>query len=135
MNRYLDWFEQAKIDLEKAKLDLTNGFYEWACFTSQQSGEKSVKALILKFGFTPWGHSITALLKLISDKIRIPKEIIECGQLLDSYYIPTRYPNGFDSGKPADYYNERVAKEAIDAAGKILEFCKDYIFREKENNR
>jgi len=135
MNRYKDWFDQAKVDFEKAKSDLNNKFYEWACFTSQQCGEKAVKSLIMKLGFTPWGHSITALLKLISEKVEIPKEIIESAQLLDSYYIPTRYPNGFVSGKPADYYNEKMAKEAINAAGKILEFCKDYIFREKENNR
>jgi len=32
MNRYLDWYEQAKIDFEKAKNDLKLGYYEWCCF-------------------------------------------------------------------------------------------------------
>jgi len=30
---------------------------------------------------------------------------MEQAQRLDTYYIPTRYPNGFSAGKPADYYS------------------------------
>ena len=45
MNRFKDWFEQAKRDFEKAKLDVKNEFYDWACFTSQQAAEKAVRAL------------------------------------------------------------------------------------------
>ena len=129
MNRYLDWYEQAKIDFEKAKNDLKLGYYEWCCFTAQQSCEKVVKSLIMKLGYTPWGHSITNLLKLIQDKINIPDEIIEKAQLLDAYYIPTRYPNSFSEGKPSDYYNKRMAEEAIDAADKIIGFCENYIIK------
>ncbi len=129
MNRYLDWFEQAKIDFEKAKKDLEGGYYEWCCFTSQQSGEKAVKALIMKLGYTPWGHSITNLLKLLKDKIEIPEDIIESSQLLDSYYIPTRYPNSFSEGKPSDYYNKKLAEEAINAAYNIIKFCETNIFK------
>jgi HEPN domain-containing protein len=29
VNRYLDWYEQGKLDLEKAKKDLESGYYEW----------------------------------------------------------------------------------------------------------
>ncbi len=129
MNRYLDWFEQAKIDFEKAKKDFESGYYEWCCFTSQQSGEKAVKALIMKLGYTPWGHSITNLLKLLRDKIKIPEDIIEGAQLLDSYYIPTRYPNSFSEGKPSDYYNKKLAEEAIDAAYNIIKFCENHLFK------
>jgi len=55
LNRYMDWWEQAQRDLEKARLD-------------------------------------------------------------------ARYPNGFPSGKPADYYNERKAREALSAAEEIHGF-------------
>jgi len=44
-NSWKDWYEQGKRDLERAKLDVDHGFYEWACFTSQQSAEKVIKGL------------------------------------------------------------------------------------------
>jgi len=42
MNRWEGWYGQGKRDLERARLTIGHRFYEWACFTSQQSAEKSV---------------------------------------------------------------------------------------------
>ncbi|NTW21878.1 MAG: HEPN domain-containing protein, partial [Nostocales cyanobacterium W4_Combined_metabat2_030] len=42
------WLRQAKRDLDHARLALSGGNYEWACFAAQQSAEKAVKALFLK---------------------------------------------------------------------------------------
>lgn len=124
MNRFNDWLEEAELDFEKCKIDIQYKFYNWACFTAQQSAEKAVKALCMKLGFETWGHSVTNMLKIIKEKIEIPSEIIEYAQLLDAFYIPTRYPNGFSMGKPSDYYNEKIAKEALNACEKIIKFCK-----------
>lgn len=129
MNRYKDWLEQAERDIEKAKLDIRHGYYDWACFTSQQSAEKAAKALCMKLGFDAWGHSITNKLKLLKDTVDVPDEIIEQAQLLDTFYIPTRYPNGFSIGKPSDYYNEKIASEALHACEKVFGFCKTNINR------
>lgn len=128
MNRYLDWFEKAKRDLEKAKIDYTNKFYEWVCFTCQQSAEKAVKALGMKISFDLWGHSIFLMLKVTSEKISIEEKLLNEAKLLDLLYIPSRDPNGFSIGKPSDYYTEKQALEAIDAPGKIIEFCESHIF-------
>jgi HEPN domain-containing protein len=49
------------------------------------------------------------------------------GKSVKSYYIPARYPNGFDTGAPVDYLTEKEAKEAIAYADKIIRFCKDII--------
>jgi HEPN domain-containing protein len=46
---------------------------------------------------------------------------------IDAHYIAARYPNGFPEGKPADYYNARKAKEAVDAASAIIRFCKHHL--------
>ncbi|RJP29408.1 MAG: HEPN domain-containing protein [Actinobacteria bacterium] len=127
MNRYKDWLDQAERDLEKAGLDMQQEFYEWACFTSQQAAEKAVKALGMYKNIGIWGHSITAALRSLAESIAIPEEIISLGQKLDAYYIPTRYPNGFDMGKPSDYFNAGMSSEALDAADKIIGFCKDNI--------
>lgn len=129
MMRAWDWIEQALRDLDKARLDLENGYHEWACFTSQQAAEKAVKALSLSLNLSAWGHSITAMLRTIRESFPVPEEILRKAQRLDAFYIPTRYPNGFDAGKPADYYNSDMAEEAIDAAGAVIRFCEDGISR------
>ncbi len=118
--------DQAERDLERARLDVEHGFYEWACFTAQQSAEKAIKALGMKVGVDMWGRSLTAMLKILGESLDIPENIKKMAMLLDKYYIPTRYPNGFASGKPADYFTLEEAKEAVDAAGEILRFCKGY---------
>jgi HEPN domain-containing protein len=124
MNRYRDWLEQAERDLEKAKLDRANAYWEWACFTAQQAAEKAAKALLMRGGAAAWGHGITPLLRALKPG-EAPRDLIEKAQLLDAYYIPSRYPNGFPSGKPADYFNETKASEALDAAEAVLRFCRD----------
>ncbi len=131
MNRYKDWLDQGRRDLEKAKLDLKSKYYEWACFSSQQAAEKIVKALGMRFHIEIWGYSMSQMLKVIEEnlKVEVPKEIKEFALLLDKYYIPPRYPNGFSSGKPADYYTEKEAREAIDATHKILQWCESYMAR------
>lgn len=131
MNRWKDWYEQAKRDLERAKLDLEHEYYEWACFTCQQASEKIVKALGMKLGIELWGHSITEMLTVLEMEkgLTIPKEIKLMGKELDKYYIPTRYPNGFPSGKPADYFSEVDASRALDAANRIFRFCESLFDR------
>ena len=127
MNRYRDWLAQAERDLERAKLDIRYGYWEWACFTAQQAAEKAVKGLLMNRGQAVWGHAITPMLRQLRGTISVPDTMIVYAQLLDAHYIPARYPNGFPSGKPADYYNETKAQEALNAASEILRFCKDHI--------
>jgi HEPN domain-containing protein len=129
MNRWKDWYEQGKRDYERALIDVQYGYYEWACFTLQQSAEKVIKALGLARGLTLWGHSLTEMLKLIGQEtgIEVPAAILNRARLLDLYYIPPRYPNGFASGKPADYFTEAQAREALDAADQIIRFCEGYL--------
>ncbi len=129
MNRWKDWYDQGKRDLERARLDREHRFYEWACFTSQQSAEKAIKGLALNLGLTIWGHSLTEILRILSERIEIPEELKDRAKLLDLYYIPPRYPAGFPSGKPADYFTEKQASEAIDAADHIIRFCEGHIAR------
>jgi len=126
MNRYLDWLSQAERDLSRAEIDIQYDYWEWACFTSQQAAEKACKALLMFHGHTVWGHAITPMLRSLSELI-VPDDILEFAQLLDSYTIPTRYPNGFTEGKPADYFNDSKANGAVHAAREIIRFCKDHI--------
>ena len=126
MNRYQDWLDQAERDLGRAGIDIQYEYWEWACFTAQQAAEKAVKALLMNRGYTVWGHAITPMLRQL-DEVNVSTAMIERAQLLDAYYIPTRYPNSFAEGKPADYYNEQKAQEAVSAATEIIQFCKVHL--------
>jgi len=119
-DRSKDWFKQALRDLEHAKISLEHENFEWACFASHQSAEKAVKALHLHFKQEAWGHSISKLLQELP--IEVPSELIEIAKVLDLYYIPTRYPNGFPDGAPFEHFGKLQAEEAINYASKIIEF-------------
>jgi len=126
-NRYQDWREQGIRDLGKARLDCQHEYWEWACFTAQQSAEKVLKGLAMWLGLEVWGHSLTDLIKVLRKFIEVPEEILEYAQTLDIFYIPSQYPNGFASGKPADYFNKKNAVEAIGAADHIIGFCESHL--------
>jgi HEPN domain-containing protein len=75
-----------------------------------------------------WGHTVTALIGNLPDSAAQPSEtLVNYARMLDKHYIPTRYPNGFASGAPTDFYTEEEARNAIRGAEAILEFCRDQI--------
>ncbi len=127
MNRWKDWYDQGKRDYERALLDVQYGYYEWACFTFQQCTEKIIKSLGLYQGVTLWGHSLTEMLKLLSQHLEVPEQVLDEARKLDLFYLPLRYPNGFASGKPADYFTESQAREAHNAADQIIRFCESHL--------
>lgn len=123
--RARDWMAQAERDLAHAENDLASGFYEWSCFSAQQAAEKAIKALYQTRNQLAWGHSVRELFEGLRDELSVSEPLIEAGKSLDKYYILSRYPNGFPSGAPVDYFTERDAQGAVDAAHKIIRFCKD----------
>ncbi|RZD14043.1 MAG: HEPN domain-containing protein [Candidatus Acidulodesulfobacterium ferriphilum] len=134
MNRWKDWYNQGKRDFQKAKLDYDYKYYEWCCFTSQQGAEKTIKSLGLKNGVNLWGHSLTEMINILSDKssrtkIEFPLNIKDSAKILDMFYIPSRYPDGFSTGKPEDYFSEKQAMEAINAANDIIKFCESILLQ------
>ena len=124
VNRFLDWFKQAEADVRHAANALKDGDFEWSCFAAHQAAEKAIKAVFFKSGLDAWGHALTGLLGNFPDGAARPAEdLVNYARVLDKYYLPTRYPNGFDSGAPTDYYTRDEALEAIRLAEAILEFC------------
>jgi len=127
--RWKDWLAQAKRDLNHAVNACKVKDFEWSCFSAQQAAEKAVKAVFLYLHGEGWGHSVFGLLKALSDKVKVPKKLLEAAKILDKHYIPTRYPNGFERGIPADYYTKREAQEAIRNAREIIKFCQSCVRR------
>ncbi|MBX6423066.1 HEPN domain-containing protein [Thermosulfurimonas sp. F29] len=122
--RSRDWLRQAERDLENARWEIKGGFYEWGCFAAHQAAEKALKAVYQKLGGAAWGHSLLHLLRGLEERISIPEDLFELARKLDVYYIPSRYPNGWEEGAPRDYYTEKEALYAVGAAEEILRFCK-----------
>jgi HEPN domain-containing protein len=127
VERSRDWFRQAERDLQHARNASDDTDYEWACFASQQAAEKSLKALYQALAGEGWGHSVLVLLEGLESRRTISDDLKSYARLLDRMYIPTRYPNGFDSGIPGDYFGSTDAEEAIRCAGAILEFARPEI--------
>ncbi len=126
-NRSRDWWKQALHDQEAARRNAEIGVYDWACFMAQQAGEKALKALVQHRGGDAWGHSARDLAALLPDDIEVPREVRDALPLLDRYYIPTRYPNGIDSGTPAETYGAQDAETAVGLCEKVLRFVESHL--------
>lgn len=113
---------QARVDYDHAKRSRDHGTHEWACFASQQAAEKAVKALHLSLGQEAWGHVVAKLLRELPKSAAAPAELIDRAMVLDNYYIPARYPDSHPEGAPFQHYGPLQSKEAIEHAGKIIEF-------------
>lgn len=127
VERSRDWFRQAERDLQHARNSTAGADYEWACFAAQQAAEKALKAMYQAFAGEGWGHSISSLLEGLTEKAPVSEELRRSGRLLDRMYIPTRYPNGFDQGIPADYFGREDADSAIEESHAILEFVRPHL--------
>ena len=127
VSRAKDWLDQARRDLDLSRHAASGGYHEWACFSAQQSAEKAVKALYQHLRGEAWGHSVMRLVEGLAERTDVDASLLDCGRILDRYYIPTRYPNGFDEGKPADYYSETDSEQAISCAEAIIRFCEGRI--------
>jgi len=127
MERSKDWMDEAEGDLEHAKSDMEGGYYNWACFSAQQSAEKALKAVFQKLNAEAWGHSVADLLSELAKKYEVPKGLMNGALELDKAYIPTRYPNAHPSGSPRGRYTEEEAGRLIEHARKIYEFCSNLL--------
>ena len=78
MDKEVDlWIRRAKSSLIRSKMIKTEEiFYEDMCFDTQQSAEKSLKALIIHLGLIPHKtHSFRKLLGELSNRFEIPESI------------------------------------------------------------
>ena len=122
--RARDWLNQALRDLEQAQDSRNAERHEWACFAAQQAGEKALKALHLHLGQEAWGHVCARLLQELPAEIAVPDGLGDKARVLDTFYIPPRYPNSHPEGAPYEHYGALQSGEAIAYAGEIVEFVR-----------
>jgi HEPN domain-containing protein len=61
----------------------------------------------------------------------VSPDLIQRAQVLDSFYIPTRYPNGHAGGPTFEHYGALQSREAIEHAGEIIEFVRTQMASQK----
>jgi HEPN domain-containing protein len=126
-NRGRDWLHQALRDLDQAEDSRRAGRHEWACFAAQQAAEKAVKALHLHMRQEAWGHVIAKLLRELPEPVQVPEGLIDKGRVLDTFYIPPRYPNSHAEGAPFEHYGALQSEEAIRYAAEIIAFARSHM--------
>jgi HEPN domain-containing protein len=121
-NRAADWLTQAERDLRHAERSRDAEEHEWACFAAHQAAEKAVKALHLSLGQEAWGHVVSRLLEDLP--VAVSNDLVDAGRVLDTFYIPSRYPNSHAEGPPFEHYGHLQSEEAIGHARQILGFVR-----------
>lgn len=117
----LRWLRQAERDLDDAHFVMTGKRYGLACFLSQQSAEKAVKAFLFACGAeTVWGHSVAELCRDAAKLDASFRDMIPLGANLDKYYIPTWYPDSLPGGIPAEAFDVWDAEKAVKVTDSIL---------------
>jgi len=70
------------------------------------------------------GHNVRTLIETLQPRVRELDALLDAARELDLLYLPTRYPNGLDSGTPGEAFsarpsrNQRDAKEAARRLGR-----------------
>ena len=123
-NRAEDWLRQAERDLQQAASSRAEERHEWACFAAHQAAEKAVKALHLHLGQEAWGHVVSRLLRELPPAAAVPADLVERARVLDTAYIPARYPDSHPAGAPFEHYGPLQSQQAIEYAGQILDFIR-----------
>ena len=118
------WLEEARWDLDTAKMLHENGRYNAACFYAQQAAEKAMKALIYGLNEAPWGHSVRILLERYLERSgdKAAEKLLNDARELDRHYIPSRYPNAHPSGTAHEAYDSETSGKALKCAQRIIDF-------------
>lgn len=127
VQRAKDWLKEAQAEL-RAGYDLLRGqHWSWCCFTCQQAAEKALKAVCEHFRTPQFGHNLNLLVQAIAAHTAVPEPLRMSCARLNRYYIPTRYPNAFDQGAPAEQFFEADARQALTDAEEVIRFAEDLI--------
>ncbi len=127
MRRVQDWLREAEAEFQAASDLLAHRHWSWCCFTCQQAAEKALKALGEHFRELQFGHNLNLLIQALEVYTSIPEPIRQAASRLNRCYIPTRYPNAFDRGAPADQFFEADAREALEDAKEVMEFVRSVV--------
>jgi HEPN domain-containing protein len=74
-----------------------------------------------------FGHNLNMLVQAIQAQTPVPAAVSLAATRLNRHYIPTRYPDAYDRGAPADQYIESDAHQALDDADQVVQFAEGVV--------
>ena len=114
---YLEWFKKAEEDALSMKAVLKEGHPSTGCFLAQQMAEKYLKGLMVFLNRNfPKVHDLLDLETLLLDVCPDIKEIHSDLDLLNRYYIETRYPGDYPE------FSKEECRKSHQAAYRVKEF-------------
>ena len=125
--RSWDWWSQAVRNLKFAEESVSGEWHEWACFGAHQAAEMAVKALFLHLGRHPKGNVVSRLLNELPGSTTVDEEVVESVKALDTFYIPTVYPDSHAEGAPFEHYGLLQSHGAIACAARVLELVQNAV--------
>lgn len=116
------WLRQAEEDLRWTRHLVREGAYHIVCFLAQQVAEKALKAFLYAQGREiVLGHSVERLCREAAQYENAFATHAPRWAILDSYYVPTRYPNSLPGSIPAEVYTQEAAEEAARLAEEVVQ--------------
>lgn len=67
------------------------------------------------------GHNVRALIESLDPPVEALDALLDDARELDLFYISSRYPNGLETGTPAQAFSNSQSDRALDSAGRIVE--------------
>lgn len=87
------WLEYADENLKSSKVLLDNGLFNGCLQNAQQAVEKMLKAVLVEFSIKfKKTHSTDELVMMLAEKRLDINMVEEERELLDSIYLPSKYP-------------------------------------------
>ena len=112
-----NWWEQAKIDLKNAEVNLNQNIYYVCVFLCQQAVEKGLKSyFMIQRGESP---GTTHSLIYLATSCHVPQEHIDFLVKLTPEFIATRYPDVADE-IPARLYTEKTAQDILNQSKRVF---------------
>ncbi len=132
--RFKVWLEQSKYDLQAAVKSDENANYEWSCYQSIQSVEKSLKAIVVHSGFRPpKTHKLGVLVSMCN---RANPEFFNVKlyfRKIESYTFISRYPFVIpgQNKTPHELISKEDAQTCLDIAQDIYKKVEDFLIHKK----
>jgi HEPN domain-containing protein len=115
------WLRSAREDVAYAQVATAASHHAPACFHAQQAAEKAVKAVHFGRGArVVIGHNVRALIESLNPPVAALTARLDDARDLDIFYIPSRYPNGLESGTPGEAFGSQQSVRALAAAEAII---------------
>lgn len=116
------FLEKAVQDMDSAETLLKKRNYADSVYHSQQTAEKSAKALLILEGRFVRDHIVSPVLGEIMNRTGLGGKVLEDLMFLEEHRTKSRYPEplGMKIWNPLEEYTRDIAEEALEKARAVL---------------